>query len=545
MTARPPQSTAACGECGAPLHADQRYCLSCGARHGAPRVDPLGALGFAVETPAGAASGGFAAGAASGSGAAAGGGFAPVGTATSGAAATTISAAPSGGASAGNGAASGDVPSSARRVPSRRLSAALAAATLALGAAAGAALGPGPAPSVAAAPQRLVALVVPSAAPVATTTTDKEPELPEDAGSSDTPSADEDTTSTADDSTSADDDTSTDDTSTDTKTTDADAKTTPAASDDSSSSTTPAATVATVPAHVFVISLTGLDATAFAPTSPLADLVARGTLLSNYSAAGPSAAANELALLGGQVPTADCAADLAACVLPAGETSLPDQLRTINLTWRAYVDDPAQRCAATPSARVGASLFTTLAARKDCASNVVDPATLDADLAKKAKTPALSLFVPSAPADGSAGLDGASAPLHALVAKITASAAYKADGVLLIVSDAPPLATAPVDPATAPPPPAADPTTATAAPLGALVLSPRATAARTVDAATGPVALLRSIEDLLGLDPLGAAAQATPALDGVLAPPTATASASAAPTFPHRSHPLNPTRRSP
>jgi hypothetical protein len=115
------------------------------------------------------------------------------------------------------------------------------------------------------------------------------------------------------------------------------------------------------------------------------------------------------------------------------------------------------------------------------------------------------------------------------VAKITASAAYKADGVLVIVSDAPP----PADPAATVPP----------APLGALVLSPRATAARTVDAATGPVALLRSIEDLLGLDPLGAAAQATPALDGVLAPPAATASTAS--IFPHRSPTQNSTRRSP
>jgi hypothetical protein len=511
MSLGPFESIATCGECGAPLHADQRYCLSCGARHGAPRVDPLGALGFAVEAPAGATSAGIAA-----AGGDASGGI--------------------------RAAESHDAPSSARRAPSRRLSAALAAVTLALGAAAGAALGPGPAPSVAAAPQRLVALVVPSAAP-ATTTTDEEPTPPEDSGSSETPSAaSDDTTSTADDSTSADDTTT--GTSTDAETTATDTKTTPAAGDDSSSSTTPAATVATVPAHVFVISLTQLDATAFAPTSPLADLVAQGTLLSNYTAAGPSAAANELALLGGQVPAADCVANLAACVLPAGETSLPDQLRTVNLSWRAYVEDPAQRCATTPSARVGISLFTTLSTRKDCATNVVDPAKLDADLAKKAKTPALSLLIPNACHDGSAtpcadgapaGLDGATAPLHALVAKITASAAYKADGVLLIVSDTGP-----------PPPPGADPTTATTAtppgPLGALVLSPRATAARTVDAATGPVALLASIDALLGLDPLGAAAQATPpALDGVLAPPTATASS----TFPHRSHPTNPTRRSP
>ncbi|MCW2993547.1 MAG: hypothetical protein JWQ18_1042, partial [Conexibacter sp.] len=61
--------------------------------------------------------------------------------------------------------------------------------------------------------------------------------------------------------------------------------------------------------------------------------------------------------------------------------------------------------------------------------------------------------------------------------------------------------------------------------------------------ATGPVALLRSLEDLLGLDPLGAAAQVTaPALDGVLAPPVATASAAS--IFPHPSHPTITTRRS-
>jgi hypothetical protein len=517
MTARPPESTVACGECGAPLHADQRYCLLCGARHGAPRVDPLAALGF---TPEGAAHGGRGA--------------------------TVGGVASAGGPAAADGdfAAAGDDPPAfgRRRAPSRRLSAALAAVTLALGVAAGAALGPGPAPSVAAAPQRLVALVVPSPAPVAATTTaEDEPAPPQGSGSSDTPSADSSSGASSDDDSASDDtttsdDTTSDDTDTDTDTS-GDTETTPATSDDPSTSTSTTPTATTVPAHVFVISLTGLDATAFAPASPLADLVAQGTLLANYAAAGPSAAANELALLGGQVPTADCAADLAACVLPAGETSLPDQLRTVDLTWRAYVADPALRCAATPSARVGVSLFTTLASRKDCATNVVDPATLDADLAKKADTPALSLLVPSAADDGSAGLDAASVALHALVAKITASAAYKADGVLLVLSDAPPPPAAPADPATPPAPPV---------PLGALVLSPRATAGRTVDAATGPVALLRSIDDLLGLDPLGAAAQVTmPALDGVLAPPTATASASAASTFPHRSHPQNPTRRSP
>src|SRR3954447_9123120 len=122
MTSWPPQMTAACGECGAPLAGDQRYCLQCGARHGAPRVDPLLALGFAPEDP------------------------------------HTDTPAPLAAAPA------------ARRTPPPRLSAALAAATLVLGGLAGAALGPGPAPSVAAAPQRLVALVIPAAAPSAATT---------------------------------------------------------------------------------------------------------------------------------------------------------------------------------------------------------------------------------------------------------------------------------------------------------------------------------------------------------------------------------------
>jgi hypothetical protein len=64
------------------------------------------------------------------------------------------------------------------------------------------------------------------------------------------------------------------------------------------------------------------------------------------------------------------------------------------------------------------------------------------------------------------------------------------------------------------------------------VLSPRATAGRALDTPTGPSALLRSLEDLLALPPLGAAAQAPAgALDGVLAPAVATASAAS--VFPH------------
>jgi hypothetical protein len=517
MILRRPEQGRSCGECSAPLHADQRYCLRCGARAGAPRVDPLGSLGFGAEGPE------LGAGA--------------LGAAT--VAAAPLPQDPSDGQVAPP-AESANAPGSrtpANWVPSRRLAAALAVATLAIGGVAGAAVGPSPAPSVAAAPQRLVALVVPGAAPSATTEAPvaEEPpaveEVPETPSADDGPAASDATTdsadTTADDSDAADDTTAGD--------TDAGDDEAPAAADAPASSTSPettTSTAGTAPAHLFVVSLTQLDATAFAPASPLADLVAQGTVLSNYTAAAPSAAANQVALFGGQVPTADCTTALASCVLPAGETSLPDQVSTLNLTWRAYVEDAALRCPATPapSPRLATSLFTTLTTRADCATTTVGLEQLATDLQTTDKTPALSLVVPSATT-----LDTLSAPLHALVAQITASPAYQADGVLVLVSDSAPAGST--------------------APLGALVLSPRATPARTVDTATGPVALLRSLDELLDLTPLATAADAPAgALDGVLAS-TATPASTTSPAstttptattsiFPHP-HPTITTRRSP
>ncbi|HEV7751921.1 MAG TPA: hypothetical protein VGO71_10285 [Baekduia sp.] len=490
-----------CVSCGSPLAADQRYCLRCGARHGAPRVDPLEALGFAVEA-------GTAAGATPGHEA----GTVPTGSAQAG----TV---PTG--SSRRGLATGP-----------RLTAALVAATLVLGGVAGAAIGPAPAPSVASAPRRVVAVVVPRAAPAPSATVAAEPPAIDDPPATPTPAAGDTTPAT-------------------TAARDTTATTTPSSGEPAGATPAPApapstATPATTPtpagptAHVWLIALTQLDATtAFGPASPLADLVAKGTLLAGYAPVAASAAANGIALLGGRVPTADCAAELAACVVPAGGDALPDQLRVAGLTWRAYVEDAAPRCAG-PTDRVAPSLFTTLSARTDCATNVVGLDALDADLAATPATaPRLSLVVPGICHDGRAtpcadgapaGPAGASPTLHDLVARITASAAYRADGVLVIAPDAPP--------------PPADPAAASAlAPTGALVLSSRATPGRTVATPTGPVALLRSLDELLGLDALGGAAQAPAgALDGILAP--AVASASAASPFPHRSVPPTTTRRS-
>ena len=356
----------------------------------------------------------------------------------------------------------------------------------------------------------MVALVVPSAAPATTTTpADDTPEPPADEGSSETPSGEDaadDTASAASDTTSGDDDTTNDDAAgDDTDTTAADeddaSSTPPSSTEPSSTAPSATSTAGTAPAHVWLVSLPAADATtAFGAASPLAPLVAQGLLLSGYAAAGPTPASNQLALLGGQVPAADCAADLGACVLPAGETSLFDQLATLQLTWRAYVEDPAARCTGTPSARVGTTLFTTLTQRGDCATTTVAPDRLATDLATADATPALSLVVP-------ATNDSA----KAIADQIQASKAYKQDGVLVLAPDAP-------NPA------------APTAPTGALVLSPKATAGTQLTDALGPVALLRSVDGLFGLDPLGAAAQAPAgALDSIFPP----------------SHPSNSTRRSP
>jgi hypothetical protein len=266
----------------------------------------------------------------------------------------------------------------------------------------------------------------------------------------------------------------------------------------------------TVP-HVWLVTLSGLDAeTAFGPASPLADLTAQGTLLRGYAPVAAAPAANQIALLGGQVPTADCAADLASCILAPSEPALPTQLQDAGRTWRAYIEDPAARCSG-PAEHVGVSLFHALADRADCAQREAGIDALAADLATPA-TPTLSLVTPAATADA--------APLHALVARITASRAYQDGGILILAVDSPP---AGADPAALPA-------------VGALVLSPRATAGRAIDTPTGPFALLRSLDGLLALTPVLGQAVQTPAgaLDGVLAPATATAAAAS--TSPHRTH---------
>ncbi len=130
------------------------------------------------------------------------------------------------------------------------------------------------------------------------------------------------------------------------------------------SEATPSRPASTLPAikHVFLIMLSDQPyAAAFGPESVAhyltRTLEPQGALLARYDAVAHQQLADEIALLSGQGPTAETAAncptfsDIApassgaqeqvlgdGCVYPASTPTLPGQLEAKHLTWRAYVE---------------------------------------------------------------------------------------------------------------------------------------------------------------------------------------------------------------
>jgi phosphatidylinositol-3-phosphatase len=244
--------------------------------------------------------------------------------------------------------------------------------------------------------------------------------------------------------------------------------------------------------HVFLIVLDGHgyeEAFGKASTAPYLSqtLAGEGKLLANYYAVAPGGLANEIALLSGQGPTPQTAADCPeytaiapgtvsaegqvegqGCVYPATTETLPGQLTAAKLTWRAYVEDIANGAAAgqattcrhpvlggaDPSpAPVPGDAFETwrnpfvyfagLAESPDCAKDDVGLDRLAPDLKKAEKTPALSYIVPNACHDGSetpcapeqpAGLPATEGFLKTVVPEIEASPAYTEEGGLIAIT---------------------------------------------------------------------------------------------------------------
>jgi hypothetical protein len=301
--------------------------------------------------------------------------------------------------------------------------------------------------------------------------------------------------------------------------------------------------------HVFVISLTspGYEL-AFGETSQMPYLATqlrpKGELLSGYTLLDDAAVPNGIAAVSGQPPNASTQADCspytefppsakvdangvvsgAGCVYPVETLTISDQLASGRFSWHAYmgamVDEAGKpvNCvhpdsdaadAPPPGAYAAAQNpfvhFHSLLDLGDCASNDVPLEQLPADLRKAEGTANYSYIAPTPCDSGAAGqcaagvLEGAAAAdafLAKWVPEILASPAYKEDGLLIVTfgaagqvaSEAPP---APPDPLH----------------VGTLLVSrfapPGSTDATTLD----PYSLLRSTEDLFGLEHLGLAAQ--------------------------------------
>lgn len=356
--------------------------------------------------------------------------------------------------------------------------------------------------------------------------------------------------------------------------------------------------------HVFLIVLSGHGYDkAFGPSSQApylaSTLTKKGELLTNYYGVTGGSLANEIALISGQGPNQDTAADCptyteltpgtpsadpqqkgqltgTGCVYPRAALTLPDELVANGNTWKAYVEDMGNAPAGQPTTcrhpAAGSSdedhdprpgdayvtwrdpfaYFHSITDLGSCAETVVGLDRLDADLTSTTAAPSFSYIVPNRCHDGAqdpctagqaSGLPAADAFLETLVPRIMGSPAYKDGGLIAITFDEAPQtgpdtdasaccaepaypnlpATPPVAPtdgtntapastapatttpaATAPLPPGADSATGGGGRVGLLLISQFVKPGSTNSvSAYNHFSLLRSIEDLFGLQPTG------------------------------------------
>lgn len=303
--------------------------------------------------------------------------------------------------------------------------------------------------------------------------------------------------------------------------------------------------------HVFTIVLSGRSfGQLFASASPsryLAhSLETQGTLLSGYHAVAHGGLAGRVALISGQAPTPEIAADClafadllpgtldnhgqstgAGCIAPRPVQTVAEQLSAKGLAWRAYLqgmDAPGQppacrhpvpgapddTIADRPSDHYATAsnpfvYFHSVIDVGDCNANVVAPQRLAADLASSDTTPAYAFIAPDrchdgrdAPcADGQAGGPAATeAFLRSWVPAILASAAYRRDGLLVITADHAPSTGRDADSH------GCCGQRRGGGRVGALLLSRYVRAGKVVRTPYNHYALLRTVEDLFGLSHL-------------------------------------------
>jgi hypothetical protein len=244
--------------------------------------------------------------------------------------------------------------------------------------------------------------------------------------------------------------------------------------------------------HVFLIVMSdqGFGQT-FGPGSPdpyLSNALPRqGELIQGYYAVAGSELANRVALISGQGPTKQTAADCptfapikpatkhalgqvigSGCVYPSRVETLAGELAAAHKTWKAYIEGieraPHGQSTSCRHPKLGASggekavgpndpyvtwtnpfvYFSSVTGQTSCQQNDVSLDRLTSDLKSARSAPAFAYITPSACDNGSdtpcapnspAGLKPGNAFLKKVVTEIKTSAAYKDNGLIAITFD--------------------------------------------------------------------------------------------------------------
>jgi hypothetical protein len=329
----------------------------------------------------------------------------------------------------------------------------------------------------------------------------------------------------------------------------------------------------TRPRHVFIVVLEneGFETT-FGKNSPApylsGELARKGLLLRQYYGIGHFSLDNYIAMISGQGPNAytqnDCFTYFdfssltktldrdgqalgAGCVYPESVITIANQLEAKHLTWKGYMEDMDENCGhpvlGQPDNHISASKQSQYATRHNpfvyfhsiidhptCKEHVVPIAQLDEDLKSVATTPNLAFITPNLCHDGHDGASGlcdgghlvsADKFLRPLVTRILDSPAYQQDGMLIVTFDEAEIETKSgavvpdeTDSASCCEEPAGPNTIAPGRSgpgggrTGALILS-RYVTPGCDDTPYNHYALLRSLEDIFGLEHLGFAARSS------------------------------------
>ncbi len=287
-------------------------------------------------------------------------------------------------------------------------------------------------------------------------------------------------------------------------------------------------------------------------------LPAQGALLTDYYGTGHASLDNYISMVSGIAPNVVTQSDCQnfqsfvggpvgtdgqavgqGCVYPKEMKTVADQLAAKGLRYRGYMqdmgDDPSRESATCGHPAVNAQDKTQVATAKDqyatrhnpfvyfrsiiddqaqCEKDVVNLDELPTDLGSAATTPAYSFITPDLCADGhdatcvnpdqKGGYEGIDAFLREWVPKITASPAFKQDGLLIITFDeAANDDTACCDEPTGPNTPSPGIMGPGGGKIGAVLLSPTIKPGTVVETPMNHYGYLRSIEDLFGLGHLG------------------------------------------